>query len=114
MDDALYKCYNTIQYNDSAAGKLKRKSFNLSSTPKSSRIDQLISWDVRGPVKVPSIREALYCSNFRDDCSDYQAAYFLKANSEVAVQRFYQSTSHTDSGAGNIYENRRWNGIRVE
>lgn len=83
---------------DCAAGKIKRCSFNLCSTPKSSCIGQLISCDVWGPAQVPSIGGALYCSTFRDDCSDYRAAYFLKTKSEVAASvRDFISLLHTQT-----------------
>jgi hypothetical protein len=85
-------------YHDCAAGKMKRCSFDLSSTSKSSRIGQLISCNVWGPAQVPSIGGALYCSTHRDDCSDYRAAYFLKNTSEVAasVKDFF-SLLHTQT-----------------
>lgn len=83
---------------DCAAGKMKRCSFNLSSTPKSSRIGQLISCDVWNPAQVPSIGGALYCSTSRDDCSDYRAAFFLKTKSEVAaLVRYFISLLHTQT-----------------
>ena len=83
---------------DCAAGKMKRCSFDLSSTPKSTRIGQLISCDVWGPAQVPSIGGALYCSTLQDDYSDYRAAYFLKTKSEVAASvKDFISLLHTQT-----------------
>ena len=82
-----------------AAGKLKRCTFNLSSTPKSTRIGMLISCDLWGPAQTPSLGGAIYCSTFRDDCSDYRAAYYLKSKDEVAgsVMDFIRLL-HTQTG----------------
>ena len=67
-----------------AAEKLKCCTFNLSSPPKSTRIDMLISCDLWTPAQTPSLGGAICCSTFCDHCSDYRAAHYLKFKDEVA------------------------------
>ena len=67
-----------------AAEKLKCCTFNLSSPPKSTRIDMLISCDLWAPAQTPSLGGAICCSTFCDHCSDYRAAHYLKFKNEVA------------------------------
>lgn len=82
-----------------AAGKMKRVTFHLSTANPSRRIGLLVVSDVWGPAQIKSLGGATYCATFRDDCSDYRAAYYLKTKAEVANSvKDFVHLLHTQTG----------------
>jgi hypothetical protein len=65
-------------------GKLKRKEFPTSNREPVAEVGQLIVADVGGPMQEPSLSGARYYVLFKNKCSSYRKAYFIKTKAEAA------------------------------
>lgn len=66
-----------------ASGKMHRKPFQR-STPKTTRIGNLVHVDVCGYMEEDSLEGSRYFLLLTDDYSHYRYVYFLQAKSEVS------------------------------
>lgn len=79
-------------------GKLHRSSYGSRPT-KSTRIGELISTDVCGPMEAESLGGCRYYIEFKDDYSKFRKVYFVRNKSEATVKtrdfiKFAQSQGH--------------------
>jgi len=84
---------------DCAVGKMKRCVFHNRTSPRSTKIGQLIVSDVCGPMQVKSFGGAQYYVSFKDDCSGFRQVRFIQSKSDVAA-RFMEFVSllHAQTG----------------
>jgi hypothetical protein len=78
---------------------MRRKPFQSSICPKSTRIGMLIFSDVCGPIQVKSLGGARYYLLFRDEYSNFRAVHFIKQKSEVLEHcKTFIALLHTQTG----------------